>query len=158
MRLMPSDATGSISARRLNGPPVPPVEVREVAPVPRLAQPRRAQVPIRADLTRRCTQVLPQIVDRRPTPVPVAVIDAVNDQSRLEHERVRNHRIMLGVGVLRNVEVFLDRPFGIREKGPLGANRGSKLLKRVVRATASISPSCPITASGLLPAGTAIRR
>jgi len=40
---------------------------REVAPVPRLAQPRRAQVPIRADLTRRCTQVLPQIVGRRAT-------------------------------------------------------------------------------------------
>ena len=133
MTLMASDVTGSTCARRrLSGPPVPPVEMREVAPVPRLAQSRRAQVPIRADLTRRCAQVLPQIVDRRPPPVPVAVIDAVNDQSRLEHERVRNHRIVLGVGVLRDVEVFLDRPFGIREKGPLGANRGSKLLKRVV--------------------------
>src|SRR5262245_18188218 len=77
-------------------PPVPPVEMREVAPVPRLAQLRRAQVPIRRDLTRRCTQILPKIVDRRPTPVPVAVIDAVNDQSPLEHECVRDHRIVFG--------------------------------------------------------------
>ena len=33
-------------------------------------------------------QVTPELVDRRATPEPVAVVDAVNDQSWLEHKRV----------------------------------------------------------------------
>jgi hypothetical protein len=40
----------------------------------------------------------------------------VDDQPRLEHERVRDHRVVLGVGVLLDVEVLLDHPLGIGEE------------------------------------------
>ena len=38
-------------------------------------------------------------------------------QARLEHERVRDHRIVLGVGVLLDVEVLLNRSVGVERKG-----------------------------------------
>ncbi len=56
----------------------------------------------------------------------------MDDESRLEHERVRNHRIMLRVGILRDVEVLLNRSFGVGEEGPLGAHRRAELLESVV--------------------------
>src|SRR5580658_3921860 len=67
---------------RPGGPPVPAVEVREVARVPGFAQPGGAQIPVRADLAGGGAQVTPQLVERRTAPEPVAVVDAVNDQSR----------------------------------------------------------------------------
>src|SRR6266508_6603269 len=72
--------------RGLTGPPVPSVKGRVVTRGPGLAEPRRAQIPVRADLAGRRAQVTPEVVDRRATPEPVTVVDAVNDQSRLEHE------------------------------------------------------------------------
>ena len=39
---------------------------------------------------------------------------------------------MLGVGVLLDVEVLLNRPAGIGEEGPLGADRSPELLRGVV--------------------------
>src|SRR5579863_2104070 len=66
--------------RRLRGPPVPAVELRVVPRVPGFAEPRGTQVPVRADLGRGGTQVMPQVVERRAAPEPVAVVDAVDDQ------------------------------------------------------------------------------
>jgi hypothetical protein len=93
-------------------------------PRPRPRGARFAQIPVRADLARRRAQVTPEVLDRRATPEPVGVVDAVNDQSRLEHERVRDHRVAVGVRVLLDVEVLLDRPPGIGEESPLGASKG----------------------------------
>jgi hypothetical protein len=56
----------------------------------------------------------------------------MDDQPRLEHERVGDHRVVLGVGVLLDVEVLLDDPPGVLEEGPLGADRVAELLARVV--------------------------
>ena len=50
----------------------------------------------------------------------------------LSTKRVRNHRIVLGVGVLLDVEVLLNLPVRVGEECPLRANRRSELLKRVV--------------------------
>ena len=91
-----------------------------------------AQIPVGADLARHGPQVVPEVDDRRPAPEPIAVIDAVDDESRLEHERVRNHRIMFRVGILRNVEILLNCSFGVGEEGPLGAHRCAELLESVV--------------------------
>ena len=71
---------------------------------------------------------MPQVVERGPPPEPVAVVDAVDDQSRFEHERVRDHRVVLGVGVLLDAEVLLDYPPGVGQEGPLGAYRAAELL------------------------------
>src|ERR1700744_4840840 len=103
----------------LLAPLVPAVEGGVVAGVPRRAQPGRAEIPVRAALAHRRTQVAPEIVDRRPPPEPVAVVDAVHDQSRLEHQGVRDHRIVVRVGVLLDVQVLLDRATRIRQERPL---------------------------------------
>ena len=66
------------------------------------------QVPVGTDFARHRAQIVPKIDDRRTPPEPVAVIDAVDHEARLEHERVRDHRIVLGVGVLLDVEIFLN--------------------------------------------------
>src|SRR5262245_37222634 len=74
---------------------VPSVEVREVAGVPGPAEPGGAQVPVGADLARDGAQVVPEVDDRGAPPEPVAVVDAVDDEPRLEHERVWDHRVVL---------------------------------------------------------------
>src|SRR3954449_13487179 len=57
----------------LRGPPLPAVERRDVAGVPRLPQPRGAEVPVRSDLARGGAQVPPEVVDRGAAPEPVPV-------------------------------------------------------------------------------------
>src|SRR5271165_1322175 len=56
-------ALGLIRGRlRLRGPPVPAVEVRVVAGISGLAEPKGAQIPVRADLARGGTQVMPSML------------------------------------------------------------------------------------------------
>src|SRR5215471_7544338 len=45
---------------------------------------------------------------------------------------MRNHRVVLGVGVLLDVEVLLNSSIRIREESPLGTNRRTELLNCVV--------------------------
>ena len=47
----------------------------------------------------------------------------------LEHERVRDHRVVMGVGVLLDVEVLLHLAPGVGEERPLGADRGAELAR-----------------------------
>src|SRR5215212_1114986 len=75
---------------------------------------------------------MPEVVERRAPPEPVAVVDRVDDQPRLEHERVRDHRVVIGIGVLPDVELFLDDSARIREERPLRTDRVAELLGRVV--------------------------
>src|SRR5581483_8546155 len=73
---------------------VPPVEVGQVAGGPGFAEARLGQVPGGTDLSGDLAQVVPQVVERRPTPEPVPVVDPMDDQSRFEHQRVRDHRVV----------------------------------------------------------------
>src|SRR5215213_279055 len=114
------------AARARCGTPVPAVEGRDVARVPSLAQSRRAQVPVRADLPGDGAQVVPDVDERRASPEPVAVVDGVDDEPGLEHERVRDHRVVFRVGVLLDVEVLLDDALRVGEEGPLRADRGAE--------------------------------
>ena len=54
------------------------------------------------------------------------------DEPGLEHERVRDHRVVVGVGVLLDVEVLLDDRARVLEERPLRADRRAELLARVV--------------------------
>src|ERR1700720_1514434 len=101
---------------------VPPVETREVTRIPCLAESRSTQIPVWADFARHVAQVVPKIDDRRTPPEPVAVVDAVDHEARLEHERMRDHRVMLGVGVLLDGEILLNRSGGVRKEGPYGSD------------------------------------
>ena len=111
---------------------VPAVERRVVAGVPLLAQARRAQVPVGADLAHHLAQVVPEVDEGRTSPVPVAVVDPVDDEPGLQHQRVRDHRVVVGVRVLLDVEVLLHGPLRVLEERPLGAERGAELLEGVV--------------------------
>jgi hypothetical protein len=104
------------------------------AGVPCRAQVRCGQVPVRADFAGYLAKIAAQVLERRPAPEPVAVVDAVDDQPRLEYERVRDHRVVVGVGVFLDVEVLLDLAAGVGQEGPLRADRVSELvgLKDVV--------------------------
>src|ERR1700733_999815 len=93
---------------------VPSVETREVPRIPFLTESRSTQVPIWPDFSRHGTEIVPKIDDRWTSPKPVAVIDAVNHEARLEHERVGDHRIVVGVGVLLDIEVLLNGSLGVR--------------------------------------------
>src|SRR3954465_10144822 len=120
-------------ARACCGPLVPAVEGRPVARVPGVAQPGGAEVPVGTDLARHRPQIVPQVDYRGASPEPVAVVDAVDDEPGLEHERVGDHRVVFGVGVLLDVEVLLDAALRVREERPLGADRSAELLQRVMR-------------------------
>src|SRR4051794_19561040 len=74
------------AASALLGTLVPAVEVGEVAGLPGLPQPGGGEVPVRADLAGDLAQVLPELVERRTPPEPVAVVDLVHDQPGLEHD------------------------------------------------------------------------
>src|SRR5215472_5175139 len=103
-------------------------ELRVVARRPRLAQAGSGQLPVRADLPGHLAQVAAQVLDRGPAPEPVAVVHAVDDQARLEHQRVRDHRVVVRVGVLLDVEVLLHMPAGIGQERPLRADRVTELV------------------------------
>src|SRR6266478_1847516 len=68
----------------------------------------RCDVPVWTALPVNGTQVLAKIFRRGSTEEPVAHVNLVNDKTRLEHKRVRDHRIMVGIGILNDVEIFLD--------------------------------------------------
>src|SRR5205085_4030875 len=78
--------------------------------LPGLAHAGCRNVLVRPDALCKGTQILPQHLGRGPAPVPVAIVDLVDDQARLEHERVRDHGIVVWVRVLLDVEVFLHHP------------------------------------------------
>lgn len=80
--------------------PVPPVKRPEVARVPGVAESGGVQIRVRTDLARHGAQVVPEGEDGRAAPEPVAVVNAVYHEARLEYEHVPDHRVMLGVGVL----------------------------------------------------------
>src|SRR4051794_35621460 len=89
-----SVGTVRLGHRRCGRAAVPAVEGRVVARVPRLAEPGRREVPVGTDLACDGPQVLAEVLDRGASPEPVAVVDLVDDEARLEHERVRDHRVV----------------------------------------------------------------
>src|ERR1700688_1118192 len=65
-------------------------------------------VPVRTALFQHSTQVLPKLFDGRSAKKPVAVIDLEYNQTWFEDDDMRDHRIVLGVRVLGDVEVLLN--------------------------------------------------
>src|SRR4051812_13717378 len=72
--------------------------------------------------------VLAEIFERRAAEEPITHVDLVDDQARLEDERVWDHRIVRGVSVLGDVEVLLHDPTGIGKERPVGADSAAKLV------------------------------
>src|SRR5690348_1455807 len=101
------------------------MERRYVAGIPGFAEAGSAEIPVRANFPGHCAQVVPEVRERRPSPEPIPVIDAVNDESRLEYEGMRNHGVVFRVRILCDVEIPLNGSLRIGEKSPLGAERST---------------------------------
>src|SRR5712691_9429556 len=94
------------------------VVVGAVTALPRFAETRRTEIPVRPDLAGDLAQIAAKVLDRRPPPEPVAVVDAMDHEPGLEDERVRDHRVVMGVGVLLDLQVFLHLAPVIGQEGP----------------------------------------
>ena len=79
-------------------------------------------VPVRTAFPQHHTQVLPKLFDGRPGKKPVAVVDLEYNETRFEDDDMRDHRIVLGVRVLGDVEILLNLTPRIGQKGPMSAD------------------------------------
>src|SRR5207249_12236034 len=69
------------------------------------------------------------IFGRGTPPEPVAVVDFVDHQPRLKHQRVRNHRVVMWVRILLYLKVLLYFSSTVREKRPLRPNGIAKFVR-----------------------------
>ena len=76
--------------------------------LPRRFEFGRCDVPVRPAFLGNSTQVLAEIFHGGPTEKPIAVVDLINDETRLYHNHVGDHGIVEWVGVFSDVEIFLD--------------------------------------------------
>ena len=65
----------------------------------------------------------------RPSEVPVAVVDFVNDQAGLKDNHVRDHGVVERIGIFGDVEVFLDFTPRVREERPVRADSGTIFVR-----------------------------
>ena len=96
----------------------------------------RCDVPVRPALPGDNAQVLAEIFERGPAEKPVAVVNLVNDETRLQHDHMRDHRIVVRVRIFGDVEIFLDRAPHVRKERPVRPDAGAIFarLGDVVRA------------------------
>src|SRR5439155_16523568 len=87
-------------------------------------------VPVRTAFLQHSTQVLPKLFHGRPAKKPVAVVDLEYDETRFEDDDMRDHRIVVGVRVLGDVEILLNLASRIGQKGPMSADAGAVLIRR----------------------------
>ena len=97
------------------------IGIEEIFPTffPRGLHLKRRDVPIRPALLCDGTQVLAELFNRRTAEEPLAVVDLINDEARLENNDVRNHRIAIWIGVFGNIDVLLNDSSCIGEKRPV---------------------------------------
>src|SRR6202040_1425633 len=103
-------------------------ETRLLALRPSSSPLRTADIPIGSATLQHGAQVEAQLLHRRPAEEPVTVVNLVDAQARLEHQRVRDHRIVMRVGIFRDVEIFLHFAPGVREKRPEVADPRSEFI------------------------------
>jgi hypothetical protein len=97
--------------------------------LPRRFELGRCDVPVRAAFLGNGTQVLAEIFHRRPPEEPIAHVDLIYDKAGLEDDHVRDHWIVLGIGVLRDVEILLQDASRIGKKRPVCTDSGAKFIR-----------------------------
>src|SRR6266481_5542866 len=90
--------------------------------LPRRFELGRCDVPVRPALLGNSAKVVAELFESGAAEEPVAVVDFVNDQTGLEDKHVGDHGIVERIGVLGDVEVFLDFTPRIGEERPVGAD------------------------------------
>src|ERR1700732_5391415 len=89
------------------------------APFPGGFQFGPSDIPIRTAFLQQRTQSVPKLFDGRSTKKPVAVVDLEYNEARLEDNDMRDHRIVLGVRILGDVEILLNLASRIGKKGQM---------------------------------------
>jgi hypothetical protein len=67
-----------------------------------------SDVPVRTGFLQHNTQVLSKLFDGRSAKKSVAVVDLEYNETRFEDDDMRDHRIVLGVRLLGDVEILLN--------------------------------------------------
>src|SRR4029077_3413396 len=75
------------------------VEQLLAALLPRRLEFRRRDVPVRPAFPGNGTEVLAEILHRRPAEKPIAIVDLVNDETWLKHDHMRDHGIVNGIRI-----------------------------------------------------------
>src|ERR687883_498375 len=75
-----------------------------------------SNVPVGSALLENGTQVPAQLFHRPAAEEPVAHVDLGNDQTRLEHKRVRDHGIVGRIGVFSDIKILLNDTPGVGQK------------------------------------------
>src|SRR5712692_3477334 len=76
-------------------------------PFPSGFQLRASDIPVRTAFLQHSTQVLPKLLDGRSAKKPVAVVDLEYNETRFEDDDMGDHRIVLGIRILGDVEILL---------------------------------------------------
>ena len=82
-------------------------------------------VPVRPAFPGNGTEVLAEFLESGPPEKPIAVVDFINDKARFEDNHVGDHRIVERIGVLGDVEVFLDQAPRVGEERPVRVHSAS---------------------------------
>ena len=78
-------------------------------------------VPVRSAFPADGTQALAKLFYRGSSEEPVAIVDLVNDKAGLQHDHVRDHGIVDGIGVFGDIEILLHNTPWVGKKGPVRA-------------------------------------
>jgi hypothetical protein len=97
--------------------------------LPRFLEFGRCDVPVRPAFLEHGTQVLAELLQRRPPKKPIAVVDLVNDKTRFKHDHMGDHGVVIGVGIFRYVEILLDYAPGVRKERPMGTDPAAILIR-----------------------------
>ena len=97
--------------------------------LPRRFEFGRCDIPIRPAFLGDSAEILAEILQSRPAPEPVAVVNLMDDQTGLEHDRVGNHRIVERICVLGDVEVLLDFTPRVRKERPVGTDSAAIFIR-----------------------------
>src|SRR5579872_5281908 len=89
---------------------------------PVFAQRGLRDIPIGARLARHLAQIMPEVICTGTAPEPVAVIDAVDEQTGFQDKGMRDHGIMMRVGIFLDLQILLHFAPRVRKKCPLRAD------------------------------------
>src|SRR6266403_5221 len=67
-----------------------------------------SNIPVRTAFLQHSTQVLPKLFNGRSAKKPVAVVDFEYNEIRFEDDDMGDHRIVLGIRILGDVEILLN--------------------------------------------------
>ena len=96
---------------------------------PRLFEFGRRDVPVRTAFPGHRAQVLAKFLQSWPAKEPVAVVDFIHDETGLEDDCVRDHRVVSRVGVFGDVEILLNHAPHVGEKRPVRSHSAAIFVR-----------------------------